>query len=85
MIRTKVLFVLLASVLLLFQYACAAEKPADFSYGKVQPLAEAKPKKPVKIKVHRNAKGEYTWDLTGDDPDEVARADKRLKKALGLQ
>ena len=85
MIKAKMLLVLIVSMMLLFQYAGAAEKPAGFSYGKAQPLAEAKPKKPVKIKVHRNAKAEYSWDLTGDDPDEVARADKRLRKALGLQ
>ncbi len=79
-------FVFLLIVFFLAQpNICAAEKPAPLTYGKAQALSEAKPKKPVRIKVHRNAKGEYSWDLTGDDPDEVARADKRLRKAMGLQ
>lgn len=53
---------------------------------KKQPeLQQVKPKKPVKIRLKRSAEGRYTWDLTGDDVDEIVRADKRLKKLLNIE
>ncbi|HXX58141.1 MAG TPA: hypothetical protein VEI96_09095 [Thermodesulfovibrionales bacterium] len=52
---------------------------------KKQPdIQQVKPRKPVKIKLHRTAKGEYSWDLTGDDVDEIVKADKKLRKLLKL-
>jgi hypothetical protein len=41
-----------------------------------------KPKKPLKIKLHRSANGQYSWDISGDNADDVYRADSRLKKLL---
>jgi len=53
---------------------------------KKQPeIQQVKPKKPVKIKLKRLTDGKYTWDLTGDDVDEIVRADKRLKKLLNIE
>ena len=48
-------------------------------------IQQVKPKKPVRIKLKRSTEGKYTWDLTGDDVDEVVRADKRLKKLLNIE
>lgn len=45
-------------------------------------LQYAKPKKPLKIKLHRDKKGEYSWDITGESVDEIIRADKRLRQLL---
>jgi hypothetical protein len=53
---------------------------------KKQPeIQQIKPKKPVKIKLKRSAEGRYTWELSGDDVDEIVKADKRLKKLLGIE
>lgn len=53
---------------------------------KKQPeIQQIKPKKPVKIKLKRTTEGKYTWDLTGDDVDEIVKADKRLRKLLDIQ
>jgi hypothetical protein len=53
---------------------------------KKQPeIQQIKPKKPVKIKLKRSSEGRYTWDLAGDDADEVVRTDKRLKKLLNIE
>lgn len=41
-----------------------------------------KPRKPAKIKLQRNAKGDYTWDLTGESVDELLQIDRRLRKAF---
>ena len=52
---------------------------------KKQPeIQQIRPKKPVKIKLKRTGEGKYTWDLTGDDVDELVRADKKLRKLLNL-
>lgn len=59
--------------------------PQTFHVTKKPEIQQVKPKKPVKIKLHRNANGEYTWDLTGDSVDEIVRADTRLKKLLKLE
>ena len=53
---------------------------------KKQPeIQQVKPKKPVKIKLKRSSEGKYTWDLAGDDADEVVRTDRRLKKLLNIE
>jgi len=53
---------------------------------KKQPeIQQVKPKKPVRIKLKRSSEGKYTWDLAGDDADEVVRTDKRLKKLLNIE
>lgn len=53
---------------------------------KKQPeIQQTKPKKPLKIKVKRSVEGNYTWELSGDDVDEIVKADKRLKKLLGSE
>lgn len=64
--------------------AVSAEK-SDFQFRKQPEIQQVRPAKPVKIKVHRNAKGEYSWDLSGDSADEIAEIDKKLRKLLKVQ
>jgi hypothetical protein len=53
---------------------------------KKQPeIRQVKTKKPVKIKLKRLSEGKYTWDLSGDDVDEIIKADRRLRKLLHLE
>jgi len=61
-----------------------AEKDA-FQFKKQLELQQIKPKKPVKIKLRRSAKNDYTWELTGDDADEIVNTDKKLRKMLNQQ
>ena len=63
------------------QAAYAAEKEI-FQFKKQPELQQVKPKKPVKIKLRRSAKDEYTWELSGDDAEEIVRTDKKLRKML---
>ncbi|MDI6801646.1 MAG: hypothetical protein QMD01_06310 [Thermodesulfovibrionales bacterium] len=84
------IFCLLISVLclLIFTLFCNianAEEKQPLQFGKDTQIQHIKPKKPVKIKLHRNAKGDYSWDLTGDSVDEVVQADKRLRKLLKVE
>lgn len=48
-------------------------------------IQQVKPRKPVRIKLKRSTEGKYTWDLSGDDADEIVKADKRLRKLLSIE
>jgi hypothetical protein len=64
----------------------SAKKPSQgFQVSKDTGIQHAVPKKPVRIKLHRNAKGDYSWDLTGDSVDDVVKADRRLRKLLDIE
>jgi hypothetical protein len=71
------------SLALLFSTAFAEDK--NFQFKKQTEIQQVKPKKSVKIKLKRLAEGKYTWDLSGDDVDEIIKADKRLKKLLKIE
>lgn len=62
-----------------------SEDNKNFQFKKQPEIQQVKPKKPVKIKLKRLAEGKYTWDLTGDDVDEIVRTDRRLRKLLKLE
>ncbi len=64
--------------------AAGAEK-SDFQFKKQPEIQQVKPQKPVKIKLHRNAKGEYSWELSGDNVDEIVNTDRKLRKLLKIQ
>ncbi len=53
--------------------------------SKDKTLQYAKPKKPTKIKLHRDKKGEYTWDITGENVEDIIKVDKRLRQYFEVQ
>lgn len=59
-----------------------SQQQTQIQANKDKVLQYAKPKKPVKIKLHRDKKGEYSWDITGESVDDVIKADKRLRQLL---
>ncbi len=62
--------------------------PADkgnFQFKKQAGLQQIRPKKPVKIKLKRSARDEYSWELSGDDADEIVRTDRKLRKMLNIK
>lgn len=68
--------------------AQCTDKPQSsqpLQYSKNPEIQQVKPKKPVKIKLKRSGKGEYSWDLSGDSVDDIVRADKRLRKLLEIE
>ena len=48
----------------------------NFQFKKQPELQHIKQKKTFKIKLRRSAKDEYTWELTGDDADEILKTEK---------
>lgn len=61
----------------------AAEKEG-FVFKKQPDLQQPRPKKPVRIKLKRSAKDDYTWELSGDDVDEIVKTDRKLRKMLNV-
>ncbi|MDW7972762.1 MAG: hypothetical protein RMI01_06120, partial [Thermodesulfovibrio sp.] len=63
-------------------YPNLAFSQSQIQVSKDKVLQYAKPKKPLKIKLHRNKNGEYSWDITGENVEEIIKADKRLRQFL---
>jgi len=82
-------FILLLSVLsisLVFIVGPAFSQDArKFQVKKQTEIQQVKPQKPVKIKLRRSAEDKYTWEITGDNADEIVRADRRLRKLLKIE
>jgi hypothetical protein len=76
---------LLAAIMLLVPVSLSVAEKDEFQFKKQPELQQIKPKKPVKIKLRRSPKDEYTWELAGDDADEIVKTDRRLRKMLNLK
>jgi len=83
----KSFFVIILTVFLIFIFfgSVFSEDNKNFQIKKQPEIQQVKPKKPVKIKLRRSAEDRYTWEITGDDADEIVRADRRLRKLLKIE
>ena len=65
-------------------YTCTnnGKDPNQRVFKQIPEIQEIKPHKPVKIKLKRNAKGEYSWDLIGNNADQINAADKKLRESF---
>ena len=84
----KKIFLLLSvlSLSLVFIFSSVFSEDTKSLPVKKQPeIQQVKPRKPVRIKLRRSAEDKYTWEITGDDVDEIVRADKRIRKLLKLE
>jgi hypothetical protein len=77
----RLLFIVLCLTLLPASAVRSAED-GGFQFKKVSELQRIQPKKPVHIKLKRTVKGEYSWELAGDDSDEILKVDRQLRKVL---
>ena len=75
----------LTMLFLLFWISPAIAVQEVFPVKKQPELQQIKPKKPVKIRLKRTAKDEYSWELSGDDADDIVRTDQRLRKLLNVR
>jgi hypothetical protein len=71
------------SIFLLFSPVYPENK--NFQFKKQLEIQQVKPKKPVKLKLKCSAEGKYTWEISGDDVDEIVKADRRLRKLLKIE
>jgi predicted secreted protein len=78
------LFILLIIIFFIPVQACTdtdrAQERAVFT--QIPELKEIKPEKPVKIKLKRNSKGNYSWEISGDNAEKIIETDKKLRGIL---
>ncbi|MBF0609418.1 MAG: hypothetical protein SFH39_03340 [Candidatus Magnetobacterium sp. LHC-1] len=77
--RTHILIALLLSLLISCTDVALGGKAAPEA-KKDPTLSNLPPKKPVHIKLKRNFKGEYSWDLTGDNLKDMLKLNAELQK-----
>jgi len=89
--RKKLIVVMIVFLSVSFIFPCAfasekavAQSQQNMSFVKNKDVQAVKPKKPVSIKLRRNANGQYSWDISGHNADDVFRADSRLRKLLKI-
>ena len=61
----------------------AEELSKDAAYQKEMDELRKAVKSDVKIKLKKDGKGAYSWEIQGKDPQEVLKANETLKKKLG--
>ncbi|MEW6674685.1 MAG: hypothetical protein AB1348_01470 [Nitrospirota bacterium] len=81
----KVKLFLSLFIILFFSIIAFSAEKANFQFKKQPEIQQVKPQKPVKIKLKRSAEGKYTWELTGDNVDEVVKTDRQLRKMLNIK
>ncbi len=59
-----------------------AKSKQEAVFKQLPEIQEIKPEKPVKIKLKRNAKDDYSWEISGDDVNEIVKTDRGLRKGL---
>ena len=79
------IFLLLCVLIVLSISSLFPEVKKDIKIRKQPEIQQIKPNKPVHIKLKRTATGKYTWDLTGDNVDEIIQADRRLRRQLQVE
>ncbi len=80
----KIFFVFFLWTVLFALYACTDGQgnQGEPYFRQATEIREIRPQKPVKIKLKRNIKGSYSWELSGDNPDKIIEADRKLRKCL---
>ncbi len=78
-------FLLFYTVLILLFPGCiqsSSEPERPFTKSANPEIIQLTPKKPVRIVLKRTSRGDYTWELRGDDAGNIINADKRLRRYL---
>ncbi len=62
-------------------YSCKRPQAKEdtFKVSENPEIVQFTPKKPTRITLRRNSNGSYSWELRGEDVEEIIAADKKLK------
>ncbi|MEW6068684.1 MAG: hypothetical protein AB1610_10395 [Nitrospirota bacterium] len=87
--KQKNIFILIIFISIFFilnpVFSEDAEDDNNFRFKTQSDIKQIRPQKPVKIKLKRLASGKYSWDITGDNLDEIIKVDKKLRKLLVVE
>jgi hypothetical protein len=83
--RIFLILVFLSLSLIFILGTVFSEDTKNYQVKKQPEIQQVKPKKPVRIKLKRSSDDKYTWEITGDDADEIVRADRKLRRLLKIE
>jgi hypothetical protein len=83
--RIFLILVFLSLSLIFILGTVFSEDTKNYQVKKQLEIQQVKPKKPVRIKLKRSSDDKYTWEITGDDADEIVRADRKLRRLLKIE
>ena len=83
--RIFLILVFLSLSLIFILGTVFSEDTKNYQFKKQPEIQQVKPKKPVRIKLKRSSDDKYTWEITGDDADEIVRADRKLRRLLKIE
>jgi hypothetical protein len=83
--RNFLILVFLSLFLIFILGTAFSEESKNFQFKKQPEIQQVKPKKPVRIKLKRSSDDKYTWEITGDDADEIVRSDRKLRRLLKIE
>jgi hypothetical protein len=69
-------------VILLISATSAFSADEGFKFYKSPEIRQERSQKPVRIKLKRLESGKYTWELTGDNAEDIIEADKKLREYI---
>jgi hypothetical protein len=84
MFKSRIILLFLMMSLLSSLNSCSGSGSAqkEMGYKMIPEIKEIRPERPVKIKLKRNTKGNYSWELNGDNVDRIIEIDKKLRDAI---
>jgi biopolymer transport protein ExbD len=83
--RIFLLLVFLSLSIIFILVTAFSEESKNLQFKKQPEIQQVKPKKPVRIKLKRSSDDKYTWEIAGDDADEIVRADRKLRRLLKIE
>ncbi len=69
-------------LLLLFSCNNTSQDENDVEFKENKEIMQIIPSKPVKIKLKRYSGDKYSWELTGDNVEEIIRINKKLQEDI---
>jgi len=80
--RITSLFLIISLLSLLNSCIDSESAQEEMRYRVIPEIKEIRPEKPVKIKLKRNTKGNYSWELNGNNVDRIIEIDKKLRDSI---
>ncbi len=77
----RIILILLIPIILLTTACNSSENNKKEVFKKTErpEIIQLTPKKPTRILLKKTSKGNYSWELRGEDLDEIIRIDKKLR------
>lgn len=69
-------------ITLISAQAALAAEPEKFELRQDAEVRQARGRKPPTIVIKRDPNGHYTWEIKGEDAEEVIAADRRLREYM---